>query len=87
MKKLRYILELLIVTSILISCNSQEETKHLGIDAEIVKIDSEGEVLTVKDISDSGIFGEASDYKIWRFDCGWWYYSRNKWFRVSQTKG
>lgn len=64
MKKLRYIFELLILTSILISCNSQEETKHLGIDAEIVSIDGESEVLTVKDISDSGIFGEAS-----KIDC------------------
>lgn len=64
MKKLRYIFELLIVATVLISCNSQEETKHLGIDAEIVSIDTDGKILTVKDLSDNGIFGEAS-----KIDC------------------
>ena len=67
MKRIRNILQLLVVVLVLISCNSKQEGTHFGVDAKIVDIDKNEKVLTIEDADkdeDERIFEEAT-----KIDC------------------
>lgn len=60
MRKLSLMMALMLCVLVLTGCR-QEETVHLGLNAEIVSVDTETETIRVKDPGKEGLFGAGCD--------------------------
>ena len=59
MKKRKFLIVMTItVICLALSGCKEENVEHLGLNAEIIEIDSENQMLSVKDLDDAGVFGD-----------------------------